>query len=129
MYFQLENGRLYCWQWDTHQRIVVDEFKLDLQMPFFLIGNNKSKDGLFKVKIAVEGDTHYVLIPDEVLQKDGHADVYLYDETTGTTILAWRFTIKKKAKPMDYIYEETDKITLQEILDKVNDIEMGATGP
>jgi hypothetical protein len=81
-------------------------------MPCILIGNSKNKDGLYKVKISKEGEVGYILIPNEVLQTEGHADVYLYDETTGTTILAWRFTIKKKDKPMDYVYEETDVITI-----------------
>ena len=98
-------------------------------MPYFLIGNNKNKEGLYKVKISKEGDINYVSIPDEVLQIEGYADVYLYDETTGTTILAWRFTIKKKAKPKDYVYEETDVITIQELVDRIDAIGPGLQGP
>jgi hypothetical protein len=53
---------------------------------------------------------------------DGRADVYLYDENNGTTKLFWRFTIKPKARPHDYIYEPTELITISEINLKVEEL-------
>ena len=123
MNFQLENGKLYCWQWDIRQRLeILGLDQVETKVPFFLIGNAKSKEGLYKVEISREGEVDFINIPDEVLQKEGCADVYLYDEETGTTILAWRFSIKKKAKPMDYVYEETDFKTLVELNNRIDDI-------
>ena len=124
MYFQLENKKTYCWQWDTNQRILIDGLEeIELEMPYFLIGNSRDKIGLYKVKIQKEGDKHVVAIPDEVLQREGHTNVYLYDESTGTTLLSWIFTVKKKEKPLDYIYKETDKVSLILLYEQFEDLE------
>ena len=123
MNFQLENKQLYCWQWDINQRVIIEGLNdLAIQAPYFLIGNSKDKNGLYRVKPIYKDELVYVDIPDEVLQKEGYADIYLYDEITGTTMLAWRFSIKKKAKPMDYIYEEADILTLVGLMQELEEI-------
>ena len=122
MNFQLENGNLYCWQWDIRQKIEVEGLEeLNLAYPVFLIGNSKDKIGLYKV-VPIQTEKWYISIPDEVLQKEGWGDVYLYDESTGTTKLTWRFTIKKKEKPQDYVYEPSEFVTLMELNLKVEEI-------
>lgn len=122
MNFQLENGNLYCWQWDIRQKIEVEGLEeLNLTYPVFLIGNSKDKTGLYKV-VPTQTEKWYISIPDEVLQKEGWGDVYLYDESTGTTKLTWRFTIKKKEKPQDYVYEPSEFVTLMELNLKVEEI-------
>ena len=122
MNFQLENGNLYCWQWDIRQKIEVEGLEeLNLAYPVFLIGNSKDKIGLYKV-VPIQTEKWYISIPDEVLQKEGRGDVYLYDESTGTTKLTWRFTIKKKEKPQDYVYEPSEFVTLMELNLKVEEI-------
>lgn len=122
MNFQLENGSLYCWQWDIRQKIEVEGLEeLNLTYPVFLIGNSKDKTGLYKI-VPTQTEKWYISIPDEVLQKEGWGDVYLYDESTGTTKLTWRFTIKKKEKPQDYVYEPSEFVTLMELNLKVEEI-------
>lgn len=122
MNFQLENGNLYCWQWDIRQKIEVEGLEeLNLTYPVFLIGNSKDKMGLYKVA-PTQTEKWYISIPDEVLQKEGWGDVYLYDELTGTTKLTWRFTIKKKEKPQDYVYEPSEFVTLMELNLKIEEI-------
>lgn len=124
MYFQLENKQLFCWQWDTCQKIIVEGMdELNLQIPYLLIGNVKDVDGLYRTKVVKEKDCYYAIIPDEVLQKEGHAEVFLQDESTGTTSIQWRFTIKKRQKPKDYVYEETSQLTLKALFQKIEQLE------
>lgn len=112
MNFQLENGQLFCWQWDLNQKVLIDGLGSDWENMRMMIGNSKSKEGLYRLKIENVEGVFVGVIPDEVLQKDGYADVYIYDEESDTTIWTWRFTIKRKAKPMDYIYETTETLAI-----------------
>lgn len=113
MNFQLENKQTQCWQWDVNQRIVVSEVEETQQKPlYFLIGHERSNGGLYKVKVEFEENVGYARIPDEVLQREGYVNAYLYEELVGTTRKAWGFSVRKKQRPQDYVYTETDIRTL-----------------
>lgn len=113
MNFQLENKQTQCWQWDVNQRIVVSEVEeTERKSLYFLIGHERSNGGLYKVKVEFEENVGYARIPDEVLQREGYVNAYLYEELVGTTRKAWGFSVRKKQRPQDYVYTETDIRTL-----------------
>ena len=124
MKFWFRTDRIFCWQWDTKQVLEfsgLDEHELGF--PYMLIGNSQQEEGLYKVRIQEENGQTFVEVPDEVLWKDGYADVYLYDEDSGTTILTWRFAVKKKLKPQDFFYESKEAITLTDLARRVEELE------
>ena len=113
MNFQLENKQTQCWQWDINQRIVVSEVEeTERKSLYFLIGHERSNGGLYKVKVEFKENVGYARIPDEVLQREGYVNAYLYEELVGTTRKAWGFSVRKKQRPQDYVYTETDIRTL-----------------
>ena len=129
MNFQLENGQLFCWQWDLNQKVLIEGLGADWENMRMMIGNSKSKEGLYRLKISNVEGVFIGVIPDEVLQQDGYADVYIYDEESDTTIWTWRFTIKRKAKPMDYIYEVTETLAISNTELLMSMFEVGMVNP
>ena len=124
MNFQLENKQTQCWQWDVNQRIIVNEIEETQQKSlYFLIGHERSTGGLYKVKVEFEEDVGYARIPDEVLQREGYINAYLYEELAGTTRKAWGFSVRKKQRPQDYVYTETDIRTLAFIEEQFKNLE------
>lgn len=119
---QLENGNLYCWQWDTKQRLIIEEIDESLNN-YIYIGNPKDKVGLYKMEIYDESGTLYCDIPDEILQFAGTANIYLSEVSADkiNTTAFWRFTIKEREKPMDYVFYPTEQITIQMIKDELEE--------
>ena len=124
MKFWFRTQRNFCWQWDTKQVLEFSGLEEhELGFPYMLIGNSQQDDGLYKVRIQKDGDQTFIEVPDEVLWRDGYSDVYLYDEDSGTTILTWRFAVKKKQKPQDFFYESKEAVTLEELARRVEVLE------
>lgn len=119
---QLENGNLYCWQWDTKQRLIIEEIDENLNN-YIYIGNLKDKVGLYKMEIYEEDGILICDIPDEILQFAGSAEIYLSEVEADklTTTAFWRFTIREREKPMDYVFYPTEQITIQMIKDELEE--------
>lgn len=119
---QLENGNLYCWQWDTKQRLIIEEIDENLDN-YIYIGNPKDKVGLYRMEIYDESGVLYCDIPDEILQFAGTANIYLSEVSADkiNTTAFWRFTIKEREKPMDYVFYPTEQITIQMIKDELEE--------
>lgn len=117
---QLENGNLYCWQWDTKQRLIIEEINESLNN-YIYIGNPKDKVGLYKMEIYDESEVLYCDIPDEILQFAGTANIYLSEisEDKINTTAFWRFTIREREKPMDYVFYPTEQITIEMIMEEL----------
>ena len=117
---QLENGNLYCWQWDTKQRLIIEEIGDNLNN-YIYIGNPKDKVGLYKMEIYDESGILYCDIPDEILQFAGTANIYLSEVNADkiNTTAFWRFTIKEREKPMDYVFYPTEQITIEMIMEEL----------
>ena len=117
---QLENGNLYCWQWDTKQRLIIEEIDENLSN-YIYIGNPKDKVGLYKMEIYDESGILYCDIPNEILQFAGTANIYLSEVSADkiNTTAFWRFTIKEREKPMDYVFYPTEQITIEMIMEEL----------
>ena len=130
MKIKLENGQLYCWQWEVNQRLVIDTlegYKIeDLNCK---MGIPKDKIGILEVEIYKENETIFSNIPDILLQYDGLIEVWIQAnlEFSPITLAHWRFRVKKRERPEDYIYTETDVLTWQELDKRITVLEENST--
>jgi hypothetical protein len=88
---------------------------------YIYIGNPKDKVGLYKMEIYDESGILYCDIPDEILQFAGTANIYLSEVSADkiNTIAFWRFTIKEREKPMDYVFYPTEQISIGMIMEEL----------
>ena len=118
MKIKLENGQLYCWQWETNQRLVIDTLEgYEIENLSCKMGIPKDKIGIVEVEIYKENEIIFSNIPDILLQHEGLVEVWIQTnlEFSPITLAHWRFRVKKREKPEDYIYTDTDVLTWQEL--------------
>ena len=105
-----EKESLY--QWDLNQRfVVVDPNVLQVQYYF------SEKIGLLSCAIYEEDGTTYVNIPNIILQQSGSFRAYIYGKDH--TIVHFQVSIEKRPKPDNYIYEETEAVSIKELVDAI----------
>lgn len=128
MKIALESGQLYCWQWSLNQRLTLTNLgKYTAENLNCVISISGDKAGALKAKVyaATEDDKVYIDIPNLILQHDGLAEVYVQtiEGTSTVTLLKWRFRIKKREKPEDYIYDIEDIQTWEELDARITSLE------
>lgn len=126
MKIKLENGQLYCWQWETNQRLVIDTLEgYEIENLSCKMGIPKDKIGIVEVEIYKENEIIFSNIPDILLQHEGLVEVWIQTnlEFSPITLAHWRFRVKKREKPEDYIYTETDVLTWQELDKRITVLE------
>lgn len=122
MKIKLENGQLYCWQWETNQRLVIDTLEgYEIENLSCKMGIPKDKIGIVEVEIYKENEIIFLNIPDTLLQHEGLIDVWIQTnlEFSPATLAHWRFRVKKRERPEDYIYTETDVLTWQKLDERI----------
>lgn len=126
MKISLENGQLYCWQWETNQRLVIDTLEgYEIEELSCKMGIPKDKIGIIEVEIYKENEMIFSNIPDTLLQHEGLIEVWIQTnlEFSPATLAHWRFRVKKREKPEDYVYTETDVLTWQELDKRITVLE------
>lgn len=126
MKIKLENGQLYCWQWETDQRLVIDTLEgYEIENLSCKMGILKDKIGIIEVEIYKEKEMIFSNIPDILLQHEGLIEVWIQTnlEFSSITLAYWRFRVKKRERPEDYIYTETDVLTWQELDKRITVLE------
>lgn len=115
---RLVGGELY--QWDTYRKIAIDD-------PDNLITEiHYARDcDETSIVITVKQDSngvHYAEIPNILLQYNCPIYAYAVNVNNGErkTIVASTFIVKQKAKPADYIYEETEVLCYGELDQKID---------
>lgn len=99
--FKIENGREAFWQWDSEQRLVIEDESIT-EVHFC----NRTDDCSLVCEVYKEDGKNLVKVPNILLQNDWDINVYGYD--TNYTKHAARFKVSKRTKPADYIYTETE---------------------
>ena len=117
MTITIEDGRGALWQWDTGRRVKITDGNDVKQIHY----QNKCFGRSVDVDVGADGTA---IIPDELLQ-DCHtltAYAYVTDDTGAYTMVQQDFAVHKRARPSDYVYTQTDQMTLQEIQRQIGDL-------
>lgn len=110
----LNDGRSELWQWDTGRTLSVDA---DCSQVHF---SNK----VFGRSIDVDVADGVAIIPDVLLQTDKELNVWAFVGTAenGYTKISKTFKVNRRNKPADYVFTQTDQITLQTIQRQIGDL-------
>lgn len=110
----LNDGRTELWQWDTGRTLAVDA---DCSQVHF---SNK----VFGRSIDVDVIDGVAIIPDILLQTDKDLNVWAFVGTAenGYTKISKTFKVNRRNKPADYVFTQTDQITLQTIQRQIGDL-------
>lgn len=110
----LNDGRSELWQWDTGRTLAVDA---DCSQVHF---SNK----VFGRSIDVDVVGGVAGIPDILLQSDKDLNVWAFVGTAenGYTKISKTFKVNRRNKPADYVFTQTDQMTLQTIQSQIGDL-------
>lgn len=111
--FQLIDGREYLWQWDINRQVKVEDPAID-EVHFC----NRTSD----CSLVVEVKDGVADIPNILLQQDFPIKVYAYLKD-GYTKVEECLKVKSRTKPSDYIYTETEVITVQTVEQRMTELE------
>lgn len=116
----LNDGRSELWQWDTGRTLAVDA---DCSQVHF---SNK----VFGRSLDVDVIDGVAAIPDILLQTDKELTAWAFVGTAenGYTKISKVFKVNKRNKPADYVFTPTDQTTLDDILDRIEDLEKRPSG-
>ena len=116
-----ENGLDYFFQWDYNQRLIVDD--KDISEVHFC---NKITDCSYVCETYTENEVLLVNVPNILLQTDWEIEAYAY---IGNCIKSSeRFDIVSRAKPDNYIYEETEILNYDTLVSRMDTIEDSIPG-
>ena len=99
--FELETGRKQFYQWDTGQRLIVND-KTVIEAHFC----NRTSDCSLTCEVYTDGGKRVVDVPNILLQDNMDIRVYAY--CGNYTKVEQRYEVVKRSKPSDYVYTETE---------------------
>lgn len=110
------DGRDYFYQWDLNVFIVSEDFDTESEVHF----ENKFSRGALSLKATTLNGQTVVEVPNIMLQLSTPIKAYQYiqDEYGHRTIKEKVFEVKKRAKPVDYIYTEVESLTVSDYVKK-----------
>ena len=114
--FKILDGREMFYQWDTNRKLLIEDRTI-LQVHFC---NRTSNCSIVRCAYDV-GGLWVVDVPDIVLQESYRLNVYGYN--TEYTKYSDNFNIVARSKPADYITNETEKQTWEQLEERIAAIE------
>lgn len=126
MNIKLDGTDQRLWQWDKGRRVILDEIAPGTQIDF---AHYDEKRAICKTAYAEDG-VIYVDIPNILLQKAEHIYLYTYIVVgdTGKTSEYGELRVRKRPKPGDYVYEETEVLTWHALDKRIKALEQGGGG-
>lgn len=121
MSLQVLGQKPYFWQWDTGQKLVVDN--RDCGEVHF---DNGTTDKALVVQIKSDKDGNRVAeVPNILLQMAKPLKAYLFQETENgaMTSTLYPFQVLARAKPEDYVYTETEILSYSNLARRINELE------
>lgn len=121
MNIKLDGTDQRLWQWDKGRRVILDEVAPGTQIDF---AHYDEKRAICKTAYAEDG-VIYVDIPNILLQKAEHIYLYTYIVVgdTGKTSEYGELRVRKRPKPGDYVYEETEVLTWRTLDERIKALE------
>lgn len=112
----IADGRRFFWQWDTGCLLNVGGISEGSELHF---ANSAFPEPL-KAKTFKKGSDVLCKVPDEILQTSGRFYVFVYmcEEENGYTVYEKSFVVNPKPKPVDYVYEETERYTVERAIEE-----------
>lgn len=113
---QILDGRKELYQWDIRPKITSNRFKVGEEIHFTNIKQTKALPVLTKEyngKVVVE-------VPSILLQNAFPITVYWYVtiDDSSFTKEEYQLPVKQKPKPEDYVYTETEILTVEDYVNK-----------
>ncbi|MBQ4648801.1 MAG: hypothetical protein IJB76_06540 [Clostridia bacterium] len=116
--FKLENDRGFLYQWDTHQRLKVN----DPHITEAHFSNGTSSNAVV-CEIYEEDGQRFANIPDILLQRACPINVYAF--LPNYTKACYTFGVSGRPKPEDYVYTEEEQKVWEDLEDRVKMLEEG----
>lgn len=113
----IPDGRRWFYQWDLNQHLEVEDYPIGTQVHFSRHEDNS--DALVRETYELDGSI-IVDVPNSLFQIAGQLHVYVYPiaDSEGHTEEHWKFEIRERNKPTDYIHTEDEVLSLGSKLNK-----------
>lgn len=120
--FIIFNERKQFWQWDTGQRLIVD----DDVCPEIHFCNGTNECALV-CKVYEKDGIRLVDVPNILLQSAKTINVFAYirDENEQYTKRSQAFFVMPRTKPSDYVYTETEVLNYYSLDERLKRVETG----
>lgn len=124
---KISNNRESFYQWELNQLVTDENFKLDDEVDFSTI---KTRQALV-VKVKEKNGVLVAEVPNILLQ-DYHP-IFVHwialDETGEYVQKEAEFEVKRRARPQDYVYSETEIWSYSELEQRIKTLESGGASP
>lgn len=114
--FELENGRKHFFQWDTGQRLIINDATV-VEAHFC----NRTDDCSLTCEVYTDGGKRVVDVPNILLQDNWDIRVYAY--CGNYTKVEERYEVVRRSKPADYVYTETETKTYNTLENRIEVLE------
>ncbi|MCM1363397.1 MAG: hypothetical protein NC215_00235 [Ruminococcus sp.] len=116
---QISNGRPTFYQWDLNQKLYISDTTHN-----YIHFANEGDENALVVQVYEKDGRRMVDVPNILLQsgKKIIAFMCLSDDEEFHTHNLFKFKVKSRPKPADYVYTETEVLNYNTIMDKLNDI-------
>ena len=114
--FSIYDGREHFFQWDTKQRLIVEDATIE-QVHFC----NRTDDCSLKREVYNEGGKRIVNVPDLLLQDNWRIHAYAWDGNA--TKHEDIFNVEPRTKPQNYVYTEEEITTFEALEKRLDQIE------
>ena len=121
MNLEISDGRYKFYQWDSGQRLIVEDGGVCNEVHF--VGGNLECALVCEIK---ESDGQRVVdVPNLLLQFHGLITAYLFwhSNNGALTHYAKSFLVLKRTKPESYVYSQTEVINYSNLVDRIRQIE------
>ena len=109
--FKIYDGREYFYQWDLDRKLVVEDPTVK-EVHF----TNRATNDAFVCETYVEDGKTLVNVPNILLQTNWRIQAYAYDGFH--TKHDKCYEVKSRSKPSDYIYTETETVTVEAAIER-----------
>lgn len=114
--FEIRDGRDTFFQWDINRQVIVNDNSIN-QVHFC----NRTDDCSLVVNVREDNGVFVADVPNILLQESWVIKVYAWDNEY--TKHCKHFKVVARSMPSDYVYEETEVITLDALEKRVTEIE------
>lgn len=114
--FKIYDGRDYFYQWDINRKLIVDDESIK-QVHFC----NRTGECSLVCETYKENNQLVVDVPNILLQQDWRIRAYAYDGNA--TLHEALYDVKKRTKPDNYVYTETEILKYEYLKERVDQIE------
>lgn len=114
--FSIYDGRKAFYQWDLDRKLIVEDASIN-QVHFC----NRTEECSLVCEVYEENGLYLVNVPNVLLQTDWRINVYGYDKNY--TKHSAVFEVYKRTKPDSYIYTDTEVLSFNTLLNRMEEIE------